>query len=118
MNRAEATGITPVRDRRALSVPERKRRRRYRLEEKQAILQAAAEPGVTVSEVSRQYGIGRRLIHNWRRQQAVSVLGATVLFTAVAVAPEKPTAAVWSDRDRAGRAAYGCGSMQQSTRQH
>ncbi len=83
-----------MRDRRALSVPERKRRRRYRLEEKQAILQAAAEPGVTVSEVSRQYGIGRSLIHNWRRQQAVSVLGATVRFTAVAVAPEKPTAAV------------------------
>jgi transposase len=92
MNRAEATGVTPVRDRGALSAPARKRRRRYRLEEKQAILKAAAEPGVTVSDVSRQYGIGRSLIHNWRRQQAVAVLGATVRFAPVAVASEEPRA--------------------------
>ena len=70
---------------------EPKRRRRYRLEEKQAILQAAAEPGATVSEVSRQYGVGRSLIHNWRRQNAVAVLGATVRFTPVAVAAGNPT---------------------------
>ena len=76
MERSEATGVTPVRDRRALSAAERKCRRRYRLEEKQAILKAAAEPGATVSDVSRQYGIGRSLIHNWRRQQAVAVLGS------------------------------------------
>jgi transposase len=67
-----------------------KRRRRFRLEEKQTILKAAAEPGATVSEVSRQYGVGRSLIHNWRRQEAVAVLGATVRFTPVAVAPERP----------------------------
>lgn len=69
---------------------EPKRRRRYRLEEKQAILKAAAEPGATVSEVSRQYGVGRSLIHNWRRQNAVAVLGATVRFTPVAVATGNP----------------------------
>ena len=62
-----------------------KRRRRYRLEEKRKILRAAAEPGATVSEVSRRYGVGRSLIHNWRRQEAVAVLGATVRFTPVAV---------------------------------
>jgi len=33
-----------------------------------------------VSEVSRQYGVGRSVIHNWRRQEAVAVLGATVRF--------------------------------------
>ena len=105
-----------MRDRRALSVPERKRRRRYRLEEKQAILQAAAEVECDgVGGVTAQYGIGRSLIRNWRRQQAVSVLGATVRFTAVAVAPEKPTAAVGRSRS-SWTAAYGCGSMQQSTR--
>lgn len=68
-----------------------KRRRRYRLEEKQTILKAAAEPGSTVSEVSRQYGVGRSLIHNWRRQEAVAALGATVRFTPVAVSPQRPT---------------------------
>lgn len=69
-----------------------KRRRRYSLEEKQEILKAAAMPGTTVSEVSRQYGIGRSLIHNWRRQDAVAVLGATVRFTPVALTPERTAA--------------------------
>ena len=71
---------------------EAKRYRRYRLEEKRAILEAAAEPGATVSEVSRRYGVGRSLIHNWRRQEAVSVLGATVRFTPVAVAQTRQAA--------------------------
>jgi transposase len=77
-----------VRDRRALATSERtiKRRRRFSLEEKRTILKAAGEPGATVSEVSRQYGVGRGVIHNWRRQEAVAVLGATVRFTPVAVA--------------------------------
>ena len=62
-----------------------KRRRRFSVEEKRAILKAAGEPGTTVSEVSRQFGVGRGVIHNWRRQEAVSVLGATVRFTPVAM---------------------------------
>lgn len=78
-----------MRDRRALPGMVR-RRRRYSQAEKQTILKAVAEAGATVSEVSRQYGVGRSLIHNWRRQQAVSMLGATVRFTPVVVAPEKP----------------------------
>jgi transposase len=65
------------------------RRRRFSLEEKQTVLRAAAEPGVTVAEVARQYGVGRSLIHNWRRQEAVAVLGATVRFTPVTVEPER-----------------------------
>lgn len=67
-----------------------KRRRRFSLEEKRAILKAAGEPGATVSEVSRHYGVGRGVIHNWRRQEAVAVLGATVRFTPVAVARAGP----------------------------
>jgi transposase-like protein len=39
--------------------------------------------------VSRQYGVSRSLIHNWRRQKAVSVLGATVRFSRVSVEPER-----------------------------
>ena len=91
MERAEATGVTPVRDRRALAASERtiKRRRRFSLEEKRTILKATGEPGATVSEVSRQYGVGRSVIHNWRRQEALAVLGATVRFTPVAVEPQR-----------------------------
>jgi transposase len=93
MERSEATGVTPVRDRCALAASERtiKRRRRFSLEEKQAILRAAGEPGATVSEVSRQYGVGRSVIHNWRRQEALAVLGATVRFTPVTVEPQRQT---------------------------
>ena len=35
-------------------------------------------------------GLGRSLIHNWRRQEAVAMLGATVRFAPVSVTPEKP----------------------------
>ena len=78
-----------MRDRRALSGTVT-RRRRYSPAEKQAILKAVSEAGATVSEVSRRYGVGRSLIHNWRRQEAVAMLGATVRFAPVSVAPEKP----------------------------
>ena len=92
MDRLEATGVTPVRDRSALPRTGRaiQRRRRFSLEEKQAILRAAAAPGATVTDVSRQYGVGRSVIHNWRRQEAVAVLGATVRFTPVAVSAQMP----------------------------
>ena len=83
MDKAEATGVTPVRDRRALSGTVT-RRRRYSQTEKQTTLKVVAA-GATVSEVSRQYGIGRSLIHNWRRQEAVAMLGATVRFASYAV---------------------------------
>jgi transposase len=68
------------------------RRRRYSAEEKKAILAEASAPGATVSEVSRRHNITRSLIHNWRRQEAASLLGATVRFTPVTVATEMPRA--------------------------
>jgi transposase len=92
MDKYEATGVTVVRDRRTLP-GSTKRRRRYSLEEKRAILVAAAEPGASVSEVSRRFSIGRSLIHNWRRQEAVSALGATVRFTPVAIGQDRSAAA-------------------------
>jgi transposase len=57
------------------------RRRRYSAEEKKVILAEASAPGSTVSEVSRRHHITRSLIHNWRRQEAATLLGATVRFT-------------------------------------
>jgi transposase-like protein len=64
-------GVMPVRNRRALPAA-------GSLEEKQAILKAAAVPGTTVSQVSRQYRIGPNLIHNWRRQDAVATQQCTL----------------------------------------
>lgn len=88
MDGSEGTAVTPVRDRRGLAVPRAERRRRYSPEQKKAILAEAAAPGATVSEVSRRHDITRSLIHNWRRQEATSLLGATVRFTPVRVAME------------------------------
>lgn len=66
------------------------RRRRYSTEQKKAILAEASEPGATVSEVSRRHQITRSLIHNWRRQEAASLLGATVKFSPVGLPAELP----------------------------
>jgi transposase len=66
------------------------RRRRYSAETKKAILAEASAAGATVSEVALRHNITRSLIHNWRRQEAASLLGATVRFTPVRVATEMP----------------------------
>ncbi|MPZ35361.1 MAG: transposase [Rhodospirillales bacterium] len=84
MKDLEETGVTPVRDRSALGLGTL-RRRRYSPEQKKAILAEAASPGTTVTEVSRRHQVTRSLIHNWRRQEAASLLGATVKFTPVRV---------------------------------
>lgn len=57
-----------------------RRRRRFSVEQKKAILAEAAAAGATATEVSRRHQITRSLIHNWRRQEAASLLGATVKF--------------------------------------
>jgi len=101
----EETGVMTVRDRRVLSPTGVVRRRRYSAEEKKAILAEASVPGARVSEISRRHGIGRSLIHNWRREEAASLLGATVRFTPVTVSPERPEPASASVvvRENAGR---------------
>jgi transposase len=90
VTRSEETSVTPVRDRSALAPRNVLRRRRYSADEKKAILAEASAPGSTVSEVSRRHNLTRSLIHNWRRQEAASLLGATVRFTPVTVATEMP----------------------------
>jgi len=67
-------------------------RRRYSAEEKKAILAEASAPGATVTEVSRRHNITRGLIHNWRREEAGSLLGATVRFAPVTMTPSTPEA--------------------------
>ena len=81
-----------MRDRSALAARSVSRRRRYSAETKKAILAEASAPGATVWEVSLRHNITRSLIYNWRRQEAASLLGATVRFTPVTVATEMPRA--------------------------
>lgn len=45
-----------------------------------------------MSEVALRRNIMRSLIHNWRRQEVASLLGATVGFTPVTVETEMPRA--------------------------
>ncbi len=53
-----------------------------------------------MSEVARRYDVRRSLIHNWRRQEASSLLGATVRFTPVQLAAPEPAAAESALRSR------------------
>jgi transposase len=43
------------------------RRRRWSIEQKQAIVTAAFEPGAVVREVARQFDVTSSLIYRWRR---------------------------------------------------
>ena len=45
-------------------------RRRFSAADRQRILAEAAEPGVSLSEVARRYGIARRVLFRWRQEQA------------------------------------------------
>ena len=86
-----------MRDRSALSINPG-RRRRFSAEQKRSILAECGAAGSTVTEVARRHGVTRSLIHNWRRQEAASLLGATVRFTPVMVEarPEETPPAVVS----------------------
>jgi transposase len=46
------------------------RRRRYSVDQKMAVLQEAAQPGMTISFVARRHGIAPSLIFGWRRRMS------------------------------------------------
>jgi transposase len=46
------------------------RRRRYSVDQKMAVLQEAAQPGMTISYVARRHGIAPSLIFGWRRRMS------------------------------------------------
>jgi transposase len=54
-----------------------------------------------VTEVARRHDITRGLIHNWRREEAGSLLGATVRFAPVTMAPSMPKALEAPERTEA-----------------
>ena len=64
-----------------LAGPER--RRRWSIEQKQAIVAAAFEPGAVVREVARRCDVTSSLIYRWRRDLRAAANG----FARVLVAP-------------------------------
>src|SRR3954451_5834763 len=64
-----------------LSGPER--RRRWSIEQKQAIVAAAFEPGAAVRDVARQADVTPSLIYRWRRDLRAAANG----FARVLLAP-------------------------------
>ena len=59
------------------------RRRRWSIEQKQAIVAAAFEPGAAVRDVARQADVTPSLIYRWRRDLRAAANG----FARVLVAP-------------------------------
>jgi len=47
-------------------------RRQFGEADRRHILAEAAEPGASMSEVARRYGIARRVLCRWRQEQAVA----------------------------------------------
>ena len=52
------------------------RRRRFSLEEKQALVVSAFAPGGSVARTARQAEIGTSLLYRWRRRMALDAEGA------------------------------------------
>jgi hypothetical protein len=50
-------------------------RRRFGEADRRHILAETAQPGASVSEVSRRYGIARRVLCRWRQEEAATSLG-------------------------------------------
>jgi hypothetical protein len=69
--------------------PREGHRRRFDEADKRRILETAAQPGASVSEVVRRYGIDRRILCRWK-QELTPPAFITVEVTDVAVNIERP----------------------------
>lgn len=52
------------------------RRRRWSAEEKRAMVEEAQQPGSSVSQVARKYGVNPNQVFNWRRLMSEGALSA------------------------------------------
>lgn len=52
------------------------RRRRWSAEEKRAVVEEAEQPGSSVSQVARKYGVNPNQVFNWRRLMREGALSA------------------------------------------
>lgn len=66
-------------------------RRRFSEADRRHILAEAAEPGASVSEVARRYGIARRVLCRWRQEAAAAT--ATPAFVDVEIVDARGAAA-------------------------
>ena len=69
--------------------PREGHRRRFDEADKRWILEEAARPGASVSEVARRYGIDRRILCRWKQELSPPAFVA-VEITDVAVSLERP----------------------------
>lgn len=65
-----------------------RRRRRWTLEEKAAILVESCQPGASVADVARRHGLNRNLLGTWRRQMQTRVGGGVAAFVPVRITEE------------------------------
>lgn len=67
------------------------RRRRWSVEEKQAIVAESLEPGVTITAIARKHGIGTGQLYGWRHQFLTSSrAGPATNFARVELMGEPP----------------------------
>jgi transposase len=64
------------------------RRRRWSVEEKQAIVAESLAPNASIMAIARRYGIGTGQLYGWRHQLLGRRSGATATFARVALVDE------------------------------
>jgi Transposase len=69
--------------------PREGHRRRFGEADKRRILEEAAQPGASVSEVARRYGIDRRILCRWKQELSPPAFVA-IEVTDVALSVERP----------------------------
>jgi transposase len=67
------------------------RRRRWSRSEKERLVAASFEPGVSASEVARSAGIHVSQLFRWRKQLCEAVVSSTPALIPVAIVPDVPT---------------------------
>jgi hypothetical protein len=72
--------------------PREGHRRRFSEADKRRILKEAAQPGASVAEVARRYGIDRRVLCRWKQELAPPVFVAVQITDADAPSGTAPTA--------------------------
>ena len=66
------------------------RRRRWKAEEKAAIIAESLQPQVNVSELARRWGVNRGLLQTWRREAIRDAGGGAAPFVPLRLAEEPP----------------------------
>ena len=72
--------------------PREGHRRRFSAADKRRILEEAAQPGASVAEVARRYGIDRRVLCRWKQELAAPVFVAVQITDAGAPVGTAPSA--------------------------